>query len=135
MQLTKEQAIQMHRKMWNWIADAYENGIIRPIQEAKKEYLNITGNENISGDCFLCDYTGPSDCNHNYAFDCSKCLLDWGTPTNSSATEGFCVDKLYYNDEDGLYGQLLGLTDENSTYCCKDAANLARQIANLPERK
>ena len=25
MQLTKEQAVQEHRKMWNWIADQYEN--------------------------------------------------------------------------------------------------------------
>ena len=24
MQLTKEQAIKEHRKMWNWIADQYE---------------------------------------------------------------------------------------------------------------
>ena len=26
MQLTKEQAIQEHRKMWNWIADQYRYG-------------------------------------------------------------------------------------------------------------
>lgn len=25
MQLTKKQAIEEHRKMWNWIADQYEN--------------------------------------------------------------------------------------------------------------
>jgi len=49
-------------------------------------------------------------------------------------TEGFCVDRMYYDDEEGLYGQLLTLTYTNYTYG-KDAANLARQIANLPERK
>lgn len=30
MDLTKEQAIQEHRKMWNWIADQYENGVYKP---------------------------------------------------------------------------------------------------------
>lgn len=128
-------AIENHRKMWNWIADAYESGAVSSVRQLKLTYLNMTGNKNILGDCFLCDYAGSSDWNHNYAFDCSKCLLDWGTPTNSSATKGFCVDRLYYGDEDGLYGQLFRLTDENNTYCCKDAAKLARQIANLPERR
>ena len=130
-------AIENHRKMWNWIADAYESGRVSPVRELKHEYLNMTGNKNILVDCFLCDYAGPSDvmCNSNYAFDCTKCPLDWGTPDNSSVTEGFCVDRLYYDDEEGLYGQLLQLTYANTTYRCKDAAKLARQIANLPERR
>lgn len=127
--------IQNHREMWNWIADAYENGATIPVQYLKLEYLHMIGNSGISGHCFLCDYAGPSDSRCNYSFDCTKCLLDWGTPSNSSVTEGFCVDKLYYADEEGLYGQLLTLTYVNNTYCCEDAAKLARQIANLPERR
>lgn len=129
--------IENHRKMWNWIADEYENEVITPVQILKKEYLHMIGNYGIFGHCFLCDYAGPSGvmCNSNYSFDCTKCPLDWGTPSNSSVTEGFCVDRLYYGDEEGLYGQLLGLSYQNTLYRCKDAAKLARQIANLPERR
>lgn len=132
-----DRVIENHRKMWNWIADAYENGARTPVGDLKEEYLRMIGNSGISGHCFLCDYAGPSGvmCNSNYSFDCTKCLLDWGTPSNSSVTEGFCVDRLYYDDEEGLYGQLLQLTYANTTYRCKDAAKLARQIANLPERR
>lgn len=123
-------AIENHRKMWNWIADAYESGRVSPVRELKHEYLNMTGNKNILGDCFLCDYAGYSpvySCS-NYAYDCSKCLLYWGTPSNSSVTEGFCMDRLYLNDEDGLYAQLI---DEGDF---KERSDIARKIANLPVR-
>ena len=126
-------AIENHRKMWNWIADAYESGRVSPVRELKHEYLNMTGNKNILGDCFLCDYAGSSPADCNYAYDCSKCLLDWGTPSNSSVTEGFCMDRLYLNDEDGLYGQLIGLAYSNEGDF-KAKGDLARKIANLPVR-
>lgn len=130
-----DRVIENHRKMWNWIADEYEYGATIPIQKLKEEYLDMTYNSGISGHCFLCDYAGPSGHECNYAFDCTKCPLDWGTPSNSSVTEGFCVDRMYYDDEEGLYGQLLELSYQNTLYRCKDAAKLARQIANLPERR
>lgn len=130
-------AIENHRKMWNWIADAYESGVVSSVRLLKQEYLDMTGNENILGDCFLCDYAGYSSAGCNYSYDCSKCLLDWGTPSNSSVTEGFCMDRLYFNDEDGLYGQLIGLTYlaySKEEDFCKEASHIARKIANLPIR-
>lgn len=127
-------AIENHRKMWNWIADAYESGVVPSVRQLKHEYLHMTGNKNILGDCFLCDYAGYSSAGCNYAYDCSKCLLDWGTPSNSSVTEGFCMDRLYLNDEDGLYGQLIGLTYSKEEDFCKEASDIARKIANLPVR-
>lgn len=49
MDLTKEQAIQEHRKMWNWIADQYKNGCIKYIYEVEQryidEYTNYSSNE------------------------------------------------------------------------------------------
>lgn len=129
------EVIENHRKMWNWIADAYENGATTPVGDLKKEYLHMTGNSRISADCFLCDYAGPSSARCKYSFDCTQCPLDWETPSNSLVTEGFCADRLYYNDNDGLYGQLFRLTYINYTFSCKDAAYLARRIANLHERR
>lgn len=126
-------AIENHRKMWNWIADAYESGAVSLVRQLKHEYLHMTGNKNILGDCFLCDYAGSSPGDSNYAYDCSKCLLDWGTPSNSSVTEGFCMDRLYFNDEDGLYGQLIGLAySKEGDFKAK--SDIARKIANLPIR-
>lgn len=134
-------AIENHRKMWNWIADAYESGRVSPVRELKHEYLNMTGNKNILGDCFLCDYAGYSSVDCNYLYDCSKCLLDWGIPSNSSVTEGFCTDRLYYKDDDGLYGQLIGLYGQligliysKEEGFCEEASHIARKIANLPIR-
>lgn len=126
-------AIENHRKMWNWIADAYESGRVSPVPELKQEYLDMTGNENILGHCFLCDYAGYSSAGCNYSYDCSKCLLDWGTPSNSSVTEGFCMDRLYLNDEDGLYGQLIRLAYSKEVDF-KERSDIARKIANLPVR-
>lgn len=127
-------AIENHRKMWNWIADAYESGVVSSVRQLKLTYLNMTGNKNILGDCFLCDYAGSNPVDSNYAHDCSKCLLDWGTPSNSSVTEGFCVDRLYYGDEEGLYGQLVVLTYSKEEDFCEEASHIARKIANLPVR-
>lgn len=138
-------AIENHRKMWNWIADAYESemwnriadayesGVVPSVGQLKQKYLDMTGNENILGNCFLCDYAGSSPGDSNYAYDCSKCLLDWGTPSNSSVTEGFCMDRLYLNDEDGLYGQLIGLV-YSKPRDFKEKSDIARKIANLPVR-
>lgn len=126
--------IQNHRKMWNWIADKYDQGDYTSVVNLKKLYLEHIAGEQISGNCYLSNYAGPSDDFCCYAFNCERCPLDWGTPENSSITEGFCVDSLYYADESGLYGTIANLT-ETENYCPEDASELARKIANLPLKK
>lgn len=59
MELTKEQAIEKHRKMWNWIADQYENGRVGNIHAMKQEYIDIEETEyreRILHNCFCCEY-------------------------------------------------------------------------------
>ena len=62
MQLTKEQAIQEHRKMWNWIADQYEKRtdllkITENVEDLKAFYIDaVFSDEMIEGDCFCCEY-------------------------------------------------------------------------------
>jgi len=36
-----DRVIENHREMWNWIADAYENGSRIPVGDLKEEYLHI----------------------------------------------------------------------------------------------
>ena len=40
MQLTKEHAIQEHRKMWNWIADQYKKRSRANVCNLKDMYLH-----------------------------------------------------------------------------------------------
>lgn len=110
MKLTKQQAIEGHRKMWNWIADTIEKKkTVCCIPELKRDYC-FENNLTLSCNCFCCEYNS-----HTQA--CKKCPLDWGK-TRSCST-----------NEKSLYCRI--------TYCelWKEQVDLARQIANLPERE
>ena len=123
--LTRERAIQEHRKMWNWIADQYENHTdicqsCKCIQELKTKYITTqTFYDKIMFGCFCCDYV------FSHGRTCSSCPIDWG----SSSASNMCL----FKDEDhklNLYG-ILDMSEETMLEC----AAIARQIANLPERK
>ena len=132
MQLTKEQAIKEHRKMWNWIADQYKNRTdllneTECVDGLKRWYIYMTfPDETIEYDCFCCEY--------DYQYDeigiCKHCPLEWDSMYNVC----MCVDK--DREHDGLYGLICDFnhdkcSDNDFSYC----ADLARQIAKLPDRK
>lgn len=127
MELTKKQAIEEHRKMWNWIADAIKNKKDWPIVvsdcdwislivDLKRHYLlNYEGQKykDIHACCFCCEYAD------NTSNDC---------PVMWSGSTGYCCD------EYGEYIELIslrGYSDENR----RKAYILALKIANLPERE
>lgn len=110
MEFTKQQAIEGHRKMWNWIADEIERQKrIRCIPLLKQCYC-YENKLTLIADCFCCEY------NNNYE-KCPKCPLDWGE-TSHCCSNG-----------ESLYHRILW----NESW--QEQADLARQIANLPERK
>ena len=129
MQLTKEHAIQEHRKMWNWIADQYKKRSRENVDDLKCMYLHEKNMEGIYGHCFLCNYAGNNESSYgNYAFNC--------VPKDSNIEDGYCVDKYNLNDNYGLYGMLEeGYNESGNRLVFKEKENIARQIANLPERK
>lgn len=137
IELTKERAIEEHRKMWNWIADQYEKRSREDIGNLKRMYLCENNMIGIYGNCFLCNYAGNNESSYgNYAFNCDQCLLQWPVPKNSNIEDGYCVDKYNLNDNYGLYGMLEeGYNEKGSRLTFKEKENIARQIANLPERK
>lgn len=137
MELTKERAIEEHRKMWNWIADQYEKRSREDIGNLKRMYLCENNMIGIYGGCFLCNYAGNNDSSFgNYAFNCDQCLLEWPVPEDSNIEDGYCVDKYNLNDNYGLYGMLEeGYSESGNRLVFKEKENIARQIANLPERK
>lgn len=116
MNLTKEQAIQEHRKMWNWIEEQYENGIQERISMLKSEYLGKNfPDENIIGMCFCCEYCCQK---------CDNCPLQWVD------IYGDKTDKCY--SEGALYHAIIKFSDKKVNE--KECAFLARKIANLEEK-
>ena len=138
--LTKEQAIAEHRKMWNWIADRLEdhNDPGYDIFTYKAMYMKENfPDDYIQHNCFCCQYAVQE--NNNNSLTCINCPLIWGTEDNTD--EFFCeqgnrdvpFEDIYLFGEKGYglwnYAQYL---TKNHDY--KEAAKIARQIANLPER-
>jgi len=128
--LNKNQIIEEHRKMWNWLS-------IKMLEmNYNKESLNITKmyylkyiqnlkfNDNnfcleLENACFLCHYTYE-----NY-LRCENCLLNW----NSNVKEYQCIDKLYTDDNQNLYA--LYEYELKQRQRPKEAAKYASLIANL----
>lgn len=123
MELTREQAITEHRKMWNWIADCIEKfKMVIDIVDQKRRYCMENIRYPVKNYCFLCEYT----CNKNWEQDCKKCPIKWP----SEFYELPCEGEAWEDDEEkyGLWWRC------NTAKTWQEQARLARQIANLPER-
>ena len=115
MNLTLEETIENHRKLWNWIADETERKK-RKVQ--KEEYFTDDRIcEPVAFGCFCCHYTIDPDDTLKYVH-CQKCPLDWN------------VEKIQYACEshDALYS----VWSKLDPWKWETAAKLAREIANLP---
>lgn len=110
IKLTKKQAIEGHRKMWNWIADEIEKRKCECDISFLKQCYCYENNLALVANCFCCEY-------NKGCTKCEKCPLNWiQTPS--------CCDS-----EKSLYYRIV------FSKLWKEQADLARQIANLPERK
>lgn len=117
MNLTFDEAIANHRKMWNWIADETEK---------RKEIVlkeNYFGGASIPPAhlCFCCEYTRYA---HGHK-DCRLCPIDWKIETDIEVYSMQCCES----------NTLFSMWNKS----CKDndwqsAAKYAREIANLPAR-
>ena len=113
MKLTKSEAIANHRKMWNWIA---EETLKQKRKVEKSEYFKAHGITDIPpNECYCCEYSADKKCD--------DCLIDWG------GEFGGCMSRDTLGDRKGLFS--LWCVEPNYT----KSAELARQIAELPERE
>lgn len=121
MELTREQTIEEHRKMWQWITEHYEKNSIYSLDlyTLKKEYFRRLGYNHfyICGCSFLCEYTRRFG-----VARCEKCPLDWG----------MTQDCMGNPESKGLYKQIKDYDDIGDFEKC---AELAWQIAELPEKR
>ena len=127
--LTKQQAVEEHRKMWRWIAEETEK---QKRIVYKWDYLKFYDEYiDLANECFCCEYTYQhhraecEKCPIDWDVECEKCPIDW----DSECDEYMCQNKTDFEDDNlyTLWNRACGA--EN----WKEAAKLARQIAELPE--
>ena len=134
MKLTKTEAIQEHRKMWEWIANFIEgkktvclpvcNGCFDIVDIKRKYTSEHFPSEILINACFLCTYdTIVSN------GTCEYCPVDF-SHINCGTLDG-CLHGLYGKASKAYDKFLDNPTRDNA----KAAAEICRQIANLPERK
>ena len=109
MELTREKAIEEHRKMWNWFAEQIEaSKYVLRICDLKDEYFFEKHEIRPIGGCYLCQYAYQEE------FCCDDCIVE-------KPEGGGCLGGLYI--------------EVASANCWEKQAELARKIANLPERE
>lgn len=135
MELTREQAIEEHRKMWKWISrqimkDYKEQCLIKNIVSYKKLYIkNNFKNEYVRNSCFCCDYAYSKSQYDN----CLFCPLYW----NDENTEEDCTEG-YYHLIYEFFHNITICSREGYSVCeegAKKLSEMAYKIAMLEERK
>ena len=131
MKLTKKRAIEEHRKMWNWIAEQYENETdilleLHNVDRLKSYYIDDNYMElldiELTDNCFCCTYDGL------YDGDCSHCPLEWESGDSYMPCMGRSYRASLFKIVDMLTHDVS--LKESFEFCGK----IARKIANLPER-
>ena len=127
--MTKQEAVENHRKMWNWIANQIEKDEeLKDVIDLKQKYCEIY-NHYLLHNCFCCEY-----CNSFFYLDCSKCPVEWPSTASNFMCEFKDIESEKNDGCDGLWIECANMLDEPEYYTWEEQAELARQIANLPER-
>lgn len=128
IEMTKEEAIIKHRRLWNEVADMLDRGEIYDHADIlKRRALNNIGEENdIYNNCYCCEYAKN---------DCRKCPVIW----NNERYDDYMCEAGYDDIFDDLYDVKDKSEWANFLILIKQkdydtAAEIAREIANLPER-
>ena len=125
MKLTFEEAIENHKKMWNWIADETLN---RKKTVTKSDYFKENNIEECYNYCFCCQYaTDNSDITQLglEMKNCMICPIDWCKIVGN-------YDECQCFEHNTPYDWWIDACDLKEW---KIAAKYARQIANLPLRQ
>lgn len=127
--MTKQEAIENHRKMWNWIADETlkQGRIVRKREYLDRFYNDEYNTEYIIGDCFCCQYDYEQSMNQIINVknrNCKYCPINFG----EGNIETSCI-----NGDDSPYRKWLIAFKRQ--HLIEEAAKYAREIAELPERE
>lgn len=117
MELTKQQAIELHRKLWNYIADETERTKRCISKLTAMQQLGVNP-DSVANCCFCCEYASQFDWPLTI---CAGCPIEWPKLYTYGETRCSCS---YY-------------ASWTHAYCSEEyaaAARFARIIAELPER-
>jgi hypothetical protein len=113
MKLTRERAVQLHRRLWRWIALK----TLKEKRKVEKYEFPMFRRMDIRCNCFCCEYVYQNFGSCARTDKPPHCPIEWGD-------EVFCADcSTPYSKWD---------IEENDYRRC---AKLASAIAKLPERK
>lgn len=119
--LTKEQTLYLHRKLWNTLADKILEWK-RPVE--KWEIFDLYGWPEVYADCWCCEYDAQ------FKPACDHCPIKW---TNGRYNHCTCCDSPFSKWN---YRMQINRGCKQLVYWDLDElADYARKIANLPERK
>lgn len=125
MHLTKEQTIYLHRKLWNTIADKILE-LKCPVE--KWEAFLFLEWPKVHADCWCCEYG-----RQQYSIDgirpCMHCPIKWNSRDNGCHSFGSPYDE--WNTRMIMWAKRVKFSEEE----IKELSDLARQIANLPEKE
>lgn len=118
--MTREEALAGHRRLWNEIADMIESGVrLFTADKYKENALFRIGETNeMEANCYCCHYTQGN---------CHVCPVVWN---NEDENENIMCDG-YHENGNGEYADFKEFIYERDYPA---AADMARKIANLPER-
>lgn len=133
MNISREETIRKHREMWNWIAEQYEERRTASVERLKRKFIEKHyPDDRPNSNCYCCEYSGdfPSSMIGVPLRNCIRCPLKWPSLNKTC----MCLYATKSIKPNGLYGKIMWYTN---LYVMnyKKAAAIAREIANLPERK
>lgn len=124
LELMKKDFLFHHRKMWNWIADQTLKLKRKVYKEEYFDELGIPKCDRPLNLCYCCDFAKVPLSNEGCEPMCQWCPVDWMSNDNKYMCKHM---NLGYNDG------LIMRWEHQYGWNYKDAARLARIIANLPE--
>lgn len=115
--MTKDEAIQEHRKMWQWMGNT---ALMQKRIVTKKEYMETHNIDNdLEGHCFCCEYCSQQGCRCT-----NNCILAWGSKV--------CVESNIFRDYMNFTtGDERRRARLNEHY--KKFAHICECIATIPE--
>ena len=130
--LIRRKYLEMHRKLWNWIADETEK--THKCIDKLEAFKHFGWSTDISSFCWACQYVDWKNryCSerdeYKYEHCDSYCLLNWGKYEESDIRIS-CA-----NIEPCKCSPYNNWSESCKTNDWENAAKYAREIANLPER-
>jgi hypothetical protein len=123
--LTKELAITLHRRVWNWIYSKSSNNKRIVNQTEYFDSHKIHGDYRPRHSCYACQYAYEQQYAENMRYPiCQYCPLDWGTQPDGSLNNCVGVGSEY---------SLLTKYDKNGDW--RNYSLTAKRIAELPMKE